>query len=92
MVPRLDPDEVVRNVGRRVAEVRKSLGLTQQDLAGELQVSTQWVSRVELGQENLTLVSLTRLANGLGVGPSDLLQAPMIRAATPRQGRPKKAR
>lgn len=91
-MPKLDPEEVVRAVGRRIAEVRRASGMTQQELAGELDVATQWVSRVEQGAENLTLVSLARLANGLGVGLVDLLQPPTSRASTSKPGRPRKAR
>ena len=49
-----DPDAVIRDVGRRVAELRVGLGLTQDKFAESLGVSGVYVRRVEIGQENLT--------------------------------------
>lgn len=81
-----DPDTVIRDVGRRVAELRSALGLTQDKFAEALGVSGVYVRRVEIGRENLTLRSLTRLASMLGVRTADLLQAPLSREV--RVGRP----
>lgn len=81
-----DPDAVIRDVGRRVAELRAGLGLTQEKLAEALNVSGVYVRRVEIGQENLTLRSLTRFATMLGVRTVDLLTAPQSREV--RVGRP----
>jgi transcriptional regulator with XRE-family HTH domain len=81
-----DPDAVIRDVGRRVAELRVGLGLTQDKFAESLGVSGVYVRRVEIGQENLTLRSLTRFATVLGVRTVDLLAAPSSREV--RVGRP----
>jgi transcriptional regulator with XRE-family HTH domain len=81
-----DPDAVIRDVGRRVAELRVGLGLTQDKFAESLGVSGVYVRRVEIGQENLTLRSLTRFATTLGVRTVDLLAAPSSREV--RVGRP----
>lgn len=81
-----DPDAVIRDVGRRVAELRVGLGLTQDKFAESLGVSGVYVRRVEMGQENLTLRSLTRFATVLGVRTVDLLAAPSSREV--RVGRP----
>lgn len=81
-----DPDTVIRDVGRRVAELRSALGLTQDKFAEALGVSGVYVRRVEIGRENLTLRSLTRFASMLGVRTADLLQAPLSREV--RVGRP----
>lgn len=81
-----DPDTVIRDVGRRVAELRTGLGLTQDKFAEALGVSGVYVRRVEIGQENLTLRSLTRLAAMLGVRAMDLLAVPQSREV--RVGRP----
>ena len=81
-----DPDAVIRDVGRRVAELRVGLGLTQDKFAESLGVSGVYVRRVEMGQENLTLRSLTRFATILGVRTVDLLAAPSSREV--RVGRP----
>lgn len=81
-----EPDAVIRDVGRRIAELRADLGLTQDKFAEALGVSGVYVRRVEIGQENLTLRSLTRFAATLGVRTVDLLAVPQSREV--RLGRP----
>ncbi len=84
----LDAEDVIADVGRRVAELRAQKGLTQQALAEELELSWKYLQQVELGLENLTLKSLVRLSNALGATPVDLLSAPVSRKRRP--GRPRK--
>ncbi len=57
---RLDPDLVLRSVGRRVAELRSG---TQEELAERLGVSIKYLQRIEAGRPNLTIRSLVRIAN-----------------------------
>ena len=84
----LDAENVIADVGRRVAELRAQKGLTQQALAEELGLSWKYLQQVELGLENLTIKSLVRLANALGATPVDLFNAPVSRKRRP--GRPRK--
>lgn len=79
---------VLRDLGRRIAELRQGLELTQEQLAEKAQLSIKYLQRVEAGRENLTVRSLVRLANLLRVAPIDLWQPPASR--TIRRGRPKK--
>ena len=52
---------------------RKALGLTQEDLAAQLQVSQRYVSAVETGDaENPTLETIREFARALGLEPGDL--------------------
>lgn len=81
-----DPDTLIQQVGRRVAELRVEAGQTQAQMAERVEVSVQYLQRVEAGQENLTLRSLAGLANVLDVEVVALLQAP--RKLTTRRGRP----
>lgn len=79
-------------VGRRVAELRRERGWTQERMAERLDCSVQWLSRIEGGGENVTLDTLAALANALGVTAIDLLtvgaEEPRRRPRT--KGRPKK--
>jgi transcriptional regulator with XRE-family HTH domain len=74
------------NIGRRVAEERKRLGITQALLAERAGVSLKYMQRVEHGHENLTVASLVGLANLLRVKPIDLFRRAHLRDAKP--GRP----
>jgi hypothetical protein len=68
--------ELLRRVGRRVAELRAASGLTQEALATALGIATKNLQRLEGGTQNLTLVSLAGVARQLGVDVLDLLRAP----------------
>lgn len=58
-------------------EKRKSKGLTQQNVAERLNISTQYYSLIEKGerQESLNLSTLDKLAEIFGVPLSDLIAA-----------------
>jgi transcriptional regulator with XRE-family HTH domain len=81
-----DPDQTVCDVGRRVAEVRIQQGLTQARLAEDLGFELKYLQRIEAGR-NLTIKSLVRLANTLGIQPTDLFRKPTTKRRGP--GRPK---
>jgi transcriptional regulator with XRE-family HTH domain len=89
-VPAQDVEDVARHVGRRVAELRQKSGLTQQGLGSLVSASVQWISRIENGEENLTLGTLVKLANALQVRVADFFQAPQSNVKA-RRGRPEKA-
>lgn len=84
----VDPERVLDDVGRRVGEIRRGRGWTQQDLADVLEVTLRHVQAVEGGTQNPSLKALVRLANALGVPLAALVEAPERRRRKP--GRPKK--
>jgi len=84
----LDADLVLRDVGRRIAELRRQRGLTQDQFADAAQLSWKYVQQIEAGRENLTLRSLVRLANLLEADLPALIEAPKERRALP--GRPRR--
>jgi HTH-type transcriptional regulator / antitoxin HipB len=73
-VPKERAAAVKAHVGRRISQVRRALGVPQEQLAAKLDVTTQWFSRVENGHENLTIETLVRVANALGVRAVELFQ------------------
>ena len=75
MARRTDPDAFVRRVARRIAEVRRQRGLTQEQLAERVGTSVRALQRTEAGAQNLTLRSVARLALALGVKPEELIVA-----------------
>ncbi len=78
--------DVLRDLGRRIAELRAQNAQTQEQLSEKLNVSLQYLQRIEMGRENLTVRSLTRLAEVLGVPLKDLFIEPQSREV--RIGRP----
>ena len=61
-------------VGRNIRRLRRERGLSQEDLADEIGVHRTYMGGVERGERNLTLRSLERLAESLGVSPLSLLE------------------
>ena len=55
-------------VGENTARIRKERGLTQEALAEKSGLSQQYISGLENGQRNPTIVTLFELATALGLG------------------------
>ncbi|WP_454051405.1 helix-turn-helix domain-containing protein [Cellulomonas sp. Marseille-Q8402] len=60
-------------VGRRVRRIRTERGISQEELAGAVGVHRTYLGGVERGERNLTLRSVERLADRLGVDVRTLL-------------------
>lgn len=63
-----------RLVGRNVRRIRKAKGLTQEVLAELSGVSQQYVSELERGRRNPSVITLYVLAQAMGVSHVDLVQ------------------
>lgn len=61
-------------VGKNVRRARSASGLTQEQLAEASGLSQQYISGVESGRRNPTVVTLWELSQPLGVSPADLLK------------------
>lgn len=84
----IDGETLIRNVGRRIAELRHSQGLTQEALAARARVSPRYVQKIERGVVNLTLVTIAQWAQRMGVEPAELLRSPKSVALA--SGRPRR--
>jgi transcriptional regulator with XRE-family HTH domain len=62
-------------VGRNVKRVRQEKGLTQEQLAELSGFSQQYISGLEQGRRNPTIVSLYELATALGVSHMELVRS-----------------
>ena len=60
-------EDVRRIVGRNVRQLRTVAGLSQAELAVKMGVDRAYVSGLELGQRNPTVVTLWHVAQALGV-------------------------
>lgn len=59
--------------GKRLANVRKELGWSQEKLAIESGLARSYLSGVERGMRNIALQNICKLARTLGVTPKDLM-------------------
>ena len=65
--------DVKKKFGKRLAELRKERGLSQEALALESGLARSYLGGVERGQRNIALVNICILAQTLKVKPSVLM-------------------
>ena len=68
----------LQEVGRRIAERRKQLGMTQEMLAERGDMTPQFVSYAEAGKRAMRPENLLKLASALGVSADYLLTGDII--------------
>jgi transcriptional regulator with XRE-family HTH domain len=74
-------------VGRNVKRIRQERGLTQERLAELSGFSQQYISGLEQGRRNPTIVTIFELATVLGVSHIELVQpAPEDERVAPAKG------
>lgn len=54
-------------VGQRIKELRKELGLSQENLANNCELDRTYVASVENGKRNISIVNLEKIVEALGV-------------------------
>ncbi len=65
--------DIRKQVGLNVQRLRREKGWSQEDLAFESGLHRTYVSGIERGVRNPTLLILEKLAKSLGVAPMELL-------------------
>ena len=54
-------------VGKRVKELRNKLGLSQEELADYAELDRTYITSVERGRRNISIVNIEKLASALKV-------------------------
>lgn len=67
-------DEALKTLGRRIAELRREKGLTQEALAEAMGVSRNHVADIELGVRNTGVWSLLLICRALASPPEALFE------------------
>lgn len=62
----------MRDFGQKISAQRIARGLTQEDLAELADLERSYISDIERGCRNVSLVNIVKLAKALGASPSDL--------------------
>lgn len=57
-------------VGKRIKELRNKLGLSQEELADIAELDRTYITSVECGKRNISIVNVEKLANALNVSLS----------------------
>jgi len=68
--------EIIGAVAVNVRAARKAAGLSQEELALEADVDRTYISQVERGKRNITIVVLARLARAMGTTAAQLVAGP----------------
>lgn len=63
-------------IGQRIRKIRKAHGLSQEELAEKVGISTTHMSHIETGNTKLSLPVFVDIANALEVRTDDLLDSP----------------
>ena len=58
-------------VGKRVKELRNKLGISQEELADIAELDRTYITSVECGKRNISIVNVEKLANALNVRLSE---------------------
>jgi transcriptional regulator with XRE-family HTH domain len=63
-LPAMSP--LLIKLGKCIRQRREDLGLSQESLANRAEVHRTYVGKVERGEQNVSMLSLSRIAKGLG--------------------------
>lgn len=63
---------ILQQFGDRVRAKRLSLGLSQEELAGEAALDRTYIGGIERGRRNVALLNVKRIADALGVPMREL--------------------
>ena len=66
--------DILKQLGKRVREVRINKHMSQGDLAKILSVRPSYISGIERGTENMSLIKIEQLAKALGVNINKLIK------------------
>ena len=73
-----DKDLCLQEIGQRIIERRKKLGLTQEALAEKGVMTTQFVSYAEAGKRAMRPENLLKISSALGVSADYLLTGDIV--------------
>ncbi len=65
-------------IGIRIAELRKSAGFTQEQLAGKMEISSKYLSSIERGKENPTLNTFINISEALNIDLGEIFSSIQI--------------
>ncbi len=61
--------------GKLIAEKRKAIGISQEELAFRCGIHRTYIGAIERGEKSPTLTTIEKLSNGLNISISELWEA-----------------
>ena len=65
-------EEVKRLFGKRLRELRKQRGLSQEALALVCDLDRTYIGGIERGERNVSLINIVRISKALDISPQEL--------------------
>jgi transcriptional regulator with XRE-family HTH domain len=66
---------IQKQVGLRLRELRKSIGLSQEKFALEAELDRTYIASIEQGKRNVSIVSLEKIFKALNLSPKDFFDS-----------------
>lgn len=63
---------ITEKIGKRIRELRKETGLSQEKFAAKIGMDRTYYASVELGKRNISIINLEKIAQGLGMSLADV--------------------
>ena len=79
----MDPSDIKILFGKRIRELRKRRGWSQEEFALHVGLDRSYVGGVERGERNISLENIGLIAAGLGVPTSKLFEGWSAETAAP---------
>jgi HTH-type transcriptional repressor of puuD len=67
-----------QDLGKKITEIRENFDITQCELARRSGLTASAISQMEKGQREPSITSLEKIANGLGIGLTDIIGIPSL--------------
>ncbi len=59
--------DIKQTVGKRIRKLRNKLGVSQEELAAMVELDRTYITSVESGKRNISIVNIEKLATALNV-------------------------
>ena len=69
-----EPPDILARFGRRLRDLRKARGFSQEDFAAECGLDRTYISGIERGRRNVSLRNIELIAKTLGISLSELFR------------------
>ncbi|WP_295770089.1 helix-turn-helix transcriptional regulator [uncultured Mucilaginibacter sp.] len=66
---------IKENVGLRIRELRKQIGISQEALANKAEIDRTYVTDVENGRRNISIENLEKLVDALNISFTDFFNS-----------------
>ncbi|MEX2484724.1 MAG: helix-turn-helix transcriptional regulator [Brumimicrobium sp.] len=63
----------LEKLGQQIAKIRKEKGFTQVEFADKLDMNRSALAKIEIGRVNPQIITLKRIADGLEISVSELV-------------------